>query len=312
MMPGLNLCVKLFDEIGTPYKEWFIKDGVVDIEGTPPEGVFYNRMSASSHTRDHRYAVEFTGPLMAWLQLNGRRVINDRRALQLEVRKIEQYAELKKAGINYPKTIAAVGKANIIEAAKKLGQEQFILKPNRGGKGKDVQLFRSIESLEAFLEVDDDISLDGVALIQEYAKPASGSITRLEFIGGKFYYAVEVDASGGFELCPADSCQIEDAFCPAPDKLAKSKFTVLKDFWIPEIPACEAFLAANGMEVAAMEFSQDENGVRHFYDVNINTNYNAKAELEAGGQKRGMRRIAEFLTSQLIELRDTNSGRVAI
>jgi hypothetical protein len=27
-------------------------------------------------------------------------------------------------------------------------------------------------------------------------------ITRAEFVGGKFIYAVEVDTSGGFELCP--------------------------------------------------------------------------------------------------------------
>lgn len=302
-----------FAEIGTPFQEWYIDEGVVDIQDTPPEGVFYNRMSASSHTRDHRFAVEFSGPLMAWLEAHDRRVINDRRALQLEIRKIEQYLELQKAGIAFPETIAAVGKEEIIKAAKKLGRKEFILKPNRGGKGKDVQLFRSIDSLEAFLEFDSEVSLDGVALVQEYVRPASGSIVRLEFIGGKFYYAVRVDASGGFELCPADSCQVEDAFCPAPsDEEKKSKFELLPDFWIPEIEACERFLAANGMEVAAMEFAQNEHGERFFYDVNINTNYNAKAELEAGGSKRGMKRIAEFLTAELQNVERTNTGRVAI
>jgi hypothetical protein len=301
-----------FEEIGTPFQEWFIDGGVVDIQDEPPVGVYYNRMSASSHTRDHRFAIELTGPIISWLEAHGRRVVNDRRATQLEVRKIEQYVELKKHGLRIPKSIAAVGKTQIIEAARTLGKEEFILKPNRGGKGKGVQLFKSIESLEAYLETDDEVSLDGVAIVQEYVKPASGSIVRLEFIGGKFYYAVRVDASGGFELCPADSCQVGDAFCPAPGEKSASKFEVLKDFAIPEIEACERFLAANGMQVAAMEFAQDENGDRYFYDVNINTNYNAAAELEAGGEKRGMGHIARFLTSELAKITEQKDNRLAI
>ena len=32
----------------------------IDFSNIPPNGVFYNRMSASSHTRGHRYAPEDT------------------------------------------------------------------------------------------------------------------------------------------------------------------------------------------------------------------------------------------------------------
>ena len=45
-----------FDALALPYEEWFISEGTLDFSATPPEGVFYNRMSASSHTRGHRYA----------------------------------------------------------------------------------------------------------------------------------------------------------------------------------------------------------------------------------------------------------------
>jgi hypothetical protein len=31
---------------------------------TPPEGVFYNRMSASSHSRGHRFAPEYTAVIL--------------------------------------------------------------------------------------------------------------------------------------------------------------------------------------------------------------------------------------------------------
>jgi hypothetical protein len=57
-----------FAELGTPFAEWFLDRGIVDLRVPPPAGVFYNRMSASSHTRDHRYAAEYAGAVLAWLE----------------------------------------------------------------------------------------------------------------------------------------------------------------------------------------------------------------------------------------------------
>ena len=57
--------------------------------------------------------------------------------------------------------------------------------------------------------------VDGITLIQQYIQAPKPYITRCEFINGKFLYAVKVDTSEGFELCPADACQIDDLFCPA-------------------------------------------------------------------------------------------------
>src|SRR3954463_12174944 len=93
-----------FDELALPYEEWFLSEGVLDLQATPPEGVFYNRMSASSHTRDHRYAPELTGGVLRWLESHGRRIVNDGRALRLEISKVEQYEALKAYGIRTPRT----------------------------------------------------------------------------------------------------------------------------------------------------------------------------------------------------------------
>src|SRR6267378_2730508 len=87
--------VAAFDRRRLPWREWFLDRGVSDLSQPPPQGVFYNRMSASSHTRDHRYAAELTAAVLAWLERHGRRVINDSRALRLEISKIEQYEALK-------------------------------------------------------------------------------------------------------------------------------------------------------------------------------------------------------------------------
>src|SRR5881394_4203875 len=126
-----------FADLALPCAEWFIDQGILDLAATPPEGVFYNRMSASSHTRGHRYAAELTGGVLAWLESHGRRVVNDSRALRLEISKIAQYAALSDYGIRTPRTIAAVGKASLFDAAQRM-TGSFITKHNRAGKGLGV------------------------------------------------------------------------------------------------------------------------------------------------------------------------------
>ena len=60
-----------FTERDLPYAEWYLDQWAVDLSGLPPQGVFYNRMSASSHTRDHRYSAELTSTVLAWLERHG-------------------------------------------------------------------------------------------------------------------------------------------------------------------------------------------------------------------------------------------------
>ncbi|NHA13794.1 RimK family alpha-L-glutamate ligase [Thioalkalivibrio sp. XN279] len=292
---------------GVPWVDWFVHEGRVDLGAAPPEGVFYNRMSASSHTRDHRYAVELTAQLVAWLQHHGRRVVNGRRALQLEVSKFEQYLSLRAHGVRTPATVAASGRDEILSAARALGQAPFILKPNRGGKGLGVQLFNDVDALEralAGLRDVGEISLDGIALLQEYIRPAAGFITRMEFIGGRYYYAVEVDTSGGFELCPADACEVGEAFCPAPGEQPKQKFRLSEREPDAELLArLEEFLGANDAEIAAAEFVENEHGECFVYDINMNTNYNQQAERAAGGGRDAMREVARFLGRELARAR---------
>lgn len=139
--------------------------------------------------------------------------------------------------------------------------------------------------------------VDGITLIQEYIKAPEPFITRAEFIGGKFFYAVRVDTSEGFELCPADACSINDLFCPVGEVEQKPKFEIIDDVNLAQMAKYEAFLQENKIDVAGIEFIQDENGVVYTYDINTNTNYNSDAEEKAG--KYGMLQLAQFLGNQL-------------
>lgn len=285
------------DQLGYPYEDWFLDKGVLDLSEEPPEGVFYNRMSASSHTRDHRFAAEYTGAVIAWLERHGRRVINTGRALQLEVSKVAQYTALEAHGIRTPRTLATVGKEEIIEAARKL-KGPFITKHNRAGKGLGVQLFQTVEALIKYVEGPDfDEPIDGITLIQEYIQASEPFITRCEFIGRKFLYAVRVDTSQGFQLCPADVCQIGDLFCPVGELAERPKFQIIEGFNNSILQKYEKFLEANKIHIAGIEFITDQKGEIYTYDVNTNTNYNADAEVIAGIS--GMGTIAKYLGEEL-------------
>src|SRR5215210_3656768 len=197
-----------FSARDVPFAEWFLDQGSLDLRAPPPAGVFYNRMSASSHTRDHRYAAEFTAAVLAWLKRPGRTTVNGERALALEISKVAQYQALAAVGIEAPDTIAVVGKELVADAAERLGFP-LILKHNRGGKGLGVRLFLSATALaEHLASADFETPIDGITLVQRYIKAPAPFITRVEFVGGRFLYAVQVDTSQGFELCPADACQV--------------------------------------------------------------------------------------------------------
>lgn len=288
-----------------PWCDWFLDRGVFDLSRPPPEGVFYNRMSASSHTRDHRYSAELTAGVLAWLAGHGRRIVNGPRALDLEISKARQYAALEAAGIRTPRTMLVAGRDELVAAAREhFGGGPVILKPNRGGKGLGVRLFHSAAALaDHVASAEYEPPVDGLQLLQQYVRAPQPFITRAEFIGGRFLYAVEVDTSDGFELCPADQCAIGDAFCPAgPEEIdaPRAKFTIIDDIDTALKRRCEAFLAANGIEVAGIEFIGDENGAVYTYDINTNTNYNPEAEARAG--RSAMQALARFLGGELAKV----------
>jgi len=300
-----------FEARSLPYAEWFLDEGVLDLRATPPHGVFYNRMSASSHTRDHRYAAEYAAAVLAWLKRHGRTVVNGERALQLEMSKVAQYSALAGFDIETPPTLAVVGRANIAAAAAQLGFP-LILKHNRGGKGLGVRLFLSPEALTEHLDGSAfEEPVDGITLVQRYIKAPAPFITRVEFVGGQFLYAVQVDTSEGFELCPADACRIDaaDASGVCPAQAPGEKFRILREFDHPLIPRWQAFLAANDIGIAGIEFIVDEAGRPFTYDINTNTNYNPDAEAKDG--RSGMGAVAGYLGGLLARERRRGERLVA-
>ncbi len=288
------------EQLELPYQLWDLQDGCLALNHDPFPGVYFSRISASSHTRDHRFAPEYAEAALAWLEQNGKKVINGKRALRLEVSKVNQYMALKLADIPIPETIVAVGKHQIMGAAKQLDRESFIIKHNRAGKGLGVQLFHSIEALQKYVKGPKFMEpIDGITLIQQYIDSPTPHIIRHEFIGGKYFYSVKVDTSQGFELCPADNCGIsnDNPSDNGESGSPRTMFEILPDYRPDFIDRFEAFLAANEVLIAGIETITDVNGNTYVYDVNTNTNYNPEAEAAAG--KFGMLELAGYLGREL-------------
>lgn len=288
---------------GLPVQKHFLDGGTIDLGSPPPEGIFLNRMSPSSHTRGHQGGVVFMKEYLAYLESHGRRIINGSNAFSLEVSKVRQHATLEAFGIRTPRTVAVIGLEGMSEAARKL-EPPFITKHNQGGKGLGVQLYRSHAALDETLANGGyDNSPDSINLIQQYIAPPVPFITRIEIVDGRFLYALRSSTEQGFELCPADACQIDDQFCPVGESGPDDRFSLREEITAddPLVQKMIAYCASQQIDVAGIEFVEDAQGRRHTYDVNGTTNYNGDVESKHG--LHGMGAIADLCARELARLR---------
>jgi len=272
---------------GVDWDETLVTGGSLDLTAAPAEGLWWSRMSASAHTRGHTAAAEHARALLDVLEAHGRRVVNGRAVLDLELSKLRQLALLRAARIAVPRTVAVVGGRpdDVLAAAATVGPP-VVVKPNRGGKGLGVTRFDSVDELAAALPGLDE-PVDGVLLVQEYVEPARPRITRAEIVGGELVYAITADTErGGFQLCPADACAVDGT--PA-------SLFALRTEPLPSglADAYESFARWHGLEVAGFEFIETADGRAVTYDVNTNTNYNP--DVEAVASRSAARAVARYL-----------------
>ena len=296
---------KALEKFDLQYEEWLLDDMTINIDQSPPNGIFFSRMSASNYTRNHLHSNQSSNIILTWLENHNRRVINGTNVLKIEFSKVLQQLLLKQSGFKTPKTIVAVGINKIKEAASNLNVYPMIIKPNQGGKGFGVKLINTINELDEMLE-DNLInsSKDDTWLLQEKISTNEEFITRMEFIGGNFIYSLKVFSKNSFELCPADACEVDlDQFCPV-DEINDINNSQ-PSFFIDDDPdknlakQLTIFLKKHQIEVAGVEFIRNKDGVPIFYDINTNTNYNLNAEKQSKVNKNGMEEIALFLKSEL-------------
>jgi hypothetical protein len=283
---------KAFEAEGVPVEEVLLTDGGIDLTAAPAPGVYWSRMSASAHTRGNGFSKEFTRATLSWLETSGVRVVNGRGIIDLEVSKVQQHLALQRLGFDVPRTSAVFGTRDLVSTAAAFGAP-FISKHNQGGKGLGVRRWDDLDAFAAWVASPEfEESPDGITLIQELLVGAESFVTRAEFVGSEFVYAVRVDTSGDtFEFCPADACAL-----PGQAPLFQLREHTASGDPIAEHPLIERlpeFLRAHDIEIAGIEFIETVDGRTVVYDVNTNTNYNP--DVEAASERSGPREIAAFL-----------------
>jgi glutathione synthase/RimK-type ligase-like ATP-grasp enzyme len=290
---------RAFREAGLDADEWLLIEGVIDLNAPPPDGVFYNRLSASSHTRNHPHSKDYTRAVLEWLEAHDRRVVNGRSVVEMEVSKVRQLSLLRAFGIDTPRTVAVIGRDNLLAAAASF-PTPFITKHNQGGKGLGVRRFDDLATFRAYVQSDEfEVPVDGITLLQEYLQPRAPFITRIETVGYEFVYAITADTErGGFQLCPADACELDENGKP---KQAASLFALREGFAAPIIDQVLGFARKYHLEVAGFEFIETVDGRSVVYDVNTNTNYNP--DVEAVAPKSGPGELAAYIKRVAAEAR---------
>jgi hypothetical protein len=247
--------------------------------------VIVNRSSPSSHRRGHGSVLFYAEPLLAHYEALGIPVINPVAAYRFEKSKALQAELFESLGVRYPRTVVF----NHHEQISKIVDGfhfPVLIKPNVGGSGAGVERFDSRTDLEARLPAV-DLGPDGTALLQEYVEAQDDAIVRVEVLDGHYLYAIRiVRSAGGFNLCPADVCQLPAPVaalgaCPvdAPATLAVTRFEAPAE----AVEQAIALMRAASIDVGGVEYLVGrQDGRIYFYDLNATSNFVADAPTVLG------------------------------
>jgi glutathione synthase/RimK-type ligase-like ATP-grasp enzyme len=256
------------DRGGLDYVAISAADHAFDPTGSPPPApVIFNRVAMSSFLREPEHPLFYTAALLDHWRGQGAKVLNGPEVMAIDSSKARQLSLLGRLGLATPRTRVVHRAADLASAAEQIGYP-LLVKANVGGSGAGIMRFDSAPELAAVIAAGDaPHSVDQVLLLQEAVPARDGVIWRLETLGGRFLYAIEVAGAGQFDLCPADACGDERG--PIPMRAFDPPMEI--------VAAAERIAEAIGMDVGGVEVMVDErSGTAKFYDINALSNFVAQ------------------------------------
>lgn len=253
-------------------------------EQTLPWSLVFNRASPSAYLRGHAQSTFYTLHWLRHVERVGVPVVNGSEIYALELSKATQLDLLQSLGLPYPRARAINSPDQAVTAARGL-RYPVLVKANVGGSGAGIVRYESEAVLaEAVSAGSVSLGVDGTALVQESAPLRGSRITRVETLGAKYLYAINVyPASGSFDLCPADACQTTTGVelvrgacaVDAPKTGLRVEGTTPPAEIIAQV---EHIARAAKLDVGGIEYLVDDRDGRHyFYDVNALSNFVADA-----------------------------------
>lgn len=254
-------------------------------ERSIPYSLVVNRASPSAYLRGHAQSTFYTLHWLRHVERLGIPVVNGSECYGYELSKATQLDILDSLGLPYPRSRVINDPAQAVRAAEGL-RYPVLVKANIGGSGAGIVKYETPEALEREVASGNVfLGVDGTALVQEAAPLRGGHITRVETLGGKYLYAIDVyPASGSFDLCPADACQttsgVELVRGACAVDAPKTGLRVEAATPSAEIIAqVESIARATNLDVGGIEYLVDDrDGKHYFYDINALSNFVADAE----------------------------------
>jgi hypothetical protein len=304
------------DERGVPWR--MIDARYHSYDASSPEreySLLFNRMSPSAWQRGLAHGIFYTLNYLAHLEGKGVRVVNGYRCFNHEISKALQLTNLEKFGLPYPKAHVINHPSQALVAAEAIGYP-VVIKPNIGGSGAGIERFNTPAELRAAVEAERlYFGIDSTALVQEAFTARDGIITRVEVLGGKFLYAIQIHISGeSYNLCPADICQntrgeeLTRIACPVDAPKSGMK---VEGYAAPQqvIEDVERIVELAGVEVGGIEYViDDRTGRQLYYDVNALSNFVADPVRVVGFNPYA--RLADFLIAEAQKHEASRAERV--
>ena len=266
-----------------------LDDHVFDPAGSPPPArVIFNRCAMSSFLREPEHPIFYAQALFEHWGRHAK-VLNGTPALAYDASKARQLSLVHSLGLGAPATRVAHRAADLVKASDGL-RFPVVAKADIGGAGAGIVRYDSVEALAAAVaDGTTPAGVNGITLMQEYAPRRGDKVTRVETLGGKFLYAIDIESAGDtFDLCPADACAIGrppvrfTAALPPPEL----------------IDAAERIARAANLDIGGVEYLiDDRDGRACFYDINALSNFVADPLTVLGWDPHD--RLADWLVEQI-------------
>ncbi len=247
------------DRRGLPFTKIALADHSFDpSDPAPPAPLVLSRVAMSGFLRDPEHGIFYASALLDHWRRCGARIVNGPETLAIDSSKARQLSLITALGFFIPDT-RVVHRAQDLLAASQGMKWPLLVKANIGGSGAGIIRFSSPDELaQAVADGSVPTSIDQVLLLQDYVPPRGGTILRVETLGGRFLYALEVESGGdSFDLCPADACIAQPG---------RSAIRMMAIEPLPEIiEAAERIAQAVGLQVGGVEvLIDDRNGTPRF------------------------------------------------
>ena len=281
---------------GVAYRAILLDDhGFDPASSDVPAPVVLSRVAMSGFLREAEHGIFYAEALLAHWAANGARVLNGAEVIAVDSSKARQLSLIAGLGLATPATRVVHRAQDLVAAARGMSYP-LLVKANIGGSGAGIVRYANAEELAASI-ADGTVpdSVDQVLLLQDYVPPRGGTITRIETLGGKYLYAIEVESGGDtFDLCPADACVAQ------PGRAAIRMSQVTPDAQL--IAAAERIAQEAGLDVGGVEYLiDDRDGVARFYDINALSNFVADPLIVLGWDPHD--KLVDYLEQAIAEKR---------